>query len=71
MGRAKEGGGRAAHPSPWRLPLPPYHLSLSLSLAKPCRDPRCFHHHAVVLTKLISGARLDRRPEIVIELNVC
>ena len=34
----KEGGGRAAHPSPWRLPLPPQHLSLSLSLAKPCRD---------------------------------
>ena len=28
-------------------------------------------HHAVVLTELISGARLDRRPEIVIELNVC
>ena len=34
----KEGGGRAAHPSPWRLPLPPQHLSLSLSFAKPCRD---------------------------------
>ena len=28
-------------------------------------------HHAVVLTELISGARLDQRPEIVIELNVC
>ena len=28
-------------------------------------------HHAVVLTELISGASLDRRPEIVIELNVC
>ena len=28
-------------------------------------------HHAVVLTELISGAQLDRRPEIVIELNVC
>ena len=27
-------------------------LSLSLSLAKPCRDPRCFHHHAVVLLDL-------------------
>ena len=27
-------------------------LSLSLNLAKPCRDHRCFHHHAVVLLDL-------------------
>ena len=63
----KEGGGRAAHPSPWRLPLPPYHLSLSLSLAKPCRDCRYFHHHAVVLLDLhqpllpLAGSRRRRR----------
>ena len=48
----KEGGGRAAHPCSWRLPLPLQHLSLSLSLAKPCRDRGCFHHHAVVLLDL-------------------
>ena len=29
-----------------------WHLSLSLSLAKLCRDHRCFHHHAVVLLDL-------------------
>ena len=45
----KEGGGRAAHPSPWRLPLPPYHLSLSLSLANPCRDSPLLHHAIVLL----------------------
>ncbi len=44
--------GGQPHRSPWRLPLPPYHLSLSLSFAKPCRDRRYFHHHAVVLLDL-------------------
>ena len=48
----KRGEGGQPHPCPWRLPLPMYHLSLSLSLAKPCRDRRCFHHHAVVLLDL-------------------
>ena len=48
----KRGEGGQPHPSPWSLPLPMYHLSLSLSLAKPCRDRRYFHHHAVVLLDL-------------------
>ena len=30
----------------------PCHSSVSLRLAKPCRDHRCFHHHAVVLLDL-------------------
>ena len=35
-----------------RTTAPGTSLSLSLSLAKPCRDPRYFHHHAVVLLDL-------------------
>ena len=41
------GGGRAAVPKPLAPPSPS-----RLRLAKPCRDPRYFHHHAVVLLDL-------------------
>ena len=34
-------------------------------------EPCCIHHHAVVLTELISDDLLDWSPGNVIELNVC
>ena len=48
----KRGEGGHPHPCTWRLPSPLLHLSLSLSLAKPCRDRCYFHHHGVVLLDL-------------------
>ena len=42
-----KGGGRAAAPKSLAPPSPS-----RLRLAKPCRDPRYFHHHAVVLLDL-------------------
>ena len=56
----REGRDRAAPPYPLALyivgegglhTLAPG-ASLSLSLAKPCRDHLCFHHHAIVLLDL-------------------
>ena len=46
-------GGEGGQPllSPWRLP-PVTPLPPRLRFAKPCRDPRYFHHHAVVLLDL-------------------
>lgn len=49
-GLYKGGEGGLLYPSPWRLPLPPV-TPLSPACA-PCRDPRYFHHHAVVLLDL-------------------
>ena len=43
----KEGGGRAAAPKSLAPPSPSRRR-----LAKPCRDPCCIHHHAVVLLDL-------------------
>ena len=47
------GGGRAAIPKPWRLPLPPVtHLPPPAALGEALLESRYFHHHAVVLLDL-------------------
>ena len=43
------GEGGQQHHSPWRLPLPLQHLSLSQKLGEALPRPRYFHHHAVML----------------------
>ena len=48
----KEGGGRAAHPCPWRLPLPPVTPLPLAELGEALPRFRYFHHHAVVLLDL-------------------
>ena len=57
--------------------MPPSTLVLDNTVAEFRRSPAAVvhqehhhHHHAVVLTELIPDTLLDRRPGIVIELNV-
>ena len=70
------GGGRAAIPKPWRLPLPPVTpLPPRLRLAKPCRDPAtstttpsCYWI-SINLSSPLAGSRRRRRRCSVRVLN--